>query len=437
MKKAKRILVMLLCMLLCISLCPHIAAASTAKITVSDASALPGKEVTLNISITNNPGIMAMTFSVTYDNNNFEFVDYSKGFISTPTYKDHSDKGHVIFVVSETKDKTNSGNMMSLTFKIKEDAKPGKYTISLANHNREKYGNSLHNCFSNSEQNFILPTVKAGSITVEETCENAGHKYSGWKTTTQANCTETGTKERTCVRCGNTEEEIIPITHNFEAEWTVDKAATPEEDGIMSRHCTKCDEVTDKITFSYEEIGGDDTNNTSSSQPSGDTSTDSSSEGESSEGESSSVSTPSDAISSDESVADNTSSDTETQNSTSSDSSTDKKPVINNTVGAKNPLSEVEKLEDYQENIKPDKETDNTSSEAQSSNWENSSSSNKDTESKDADADSNSTENNDKNQSFLSTPTGIFITVIGSLLSIGIIVLGIILIIRNRKTEQN
>lgn len=432
MKKAKRILVMLLCMLLCISLCSPIAAASTAKITVSNASALPGKEVTLNISITNNPGIMAMTFSVTYDNNNFEFVDYSKGFISTPTYKDHSDKGHVIFVVSETKDKTNNGNIMSLTFKIKDNAKPGKYTVSLANHNREKYGDSLHNCFSNSEQNFILPTVKAGSITVEETCENAGHKYSGWKTTTQANCTETGAKERTCVRCGNTEEEIIPITHNFEADWTVDKAATPKEDGIMSRHCTNCDEVTDKITFSYEEIGGDGTDDTSSSQPSGDTSNDSSSEDESSESESSSDVTSSDDVSSDESTADNTSSDTESENSSSSDSSTDKKPVINNTVGAKNPLSEVEKLEDYQEKVNSDKETANTSSEAQSSNQESSSSSDNDTESKDVSADSDITQNNDKNQSIFSTPMGIIIAVICILLSVGIIVLGIILIIRNR-----
>ncbi|MBQ8740202.1 MAG: hypothetical protein IJY79_01470 [Clostridia bacterium] len=342
MNKAKKLIALLLCAFLCAFLCPFaLAAEATPTITISTESAMPGDSVTISIDISDNPGIMAMAFCITYDNTALEYTAYSKGYLSSNTIKNHSDKGHISFVNVESSDKATNGTMLSVIFKVKDDAAPGKYTISLANSNRDKYGYKLHNSFSNSKQQFIVPTVKAGSITVLETCENAGHKYGEWNIISEAGCTTTGLKQRTCQRCKAIDEVVTPITHDFEKDWTVDKAATPEEDGIMSRHCTKCDEVTDKITFSYEEIGGDNTDDTSSEESSGDAS-----DNNNNSSDISSENSSDNNISSDESNSGNSSSEIDVNNSQTNSTPT-QTPIINNTEGPKNPLSEVEKLEDY------------------------------------------------------------------------------------------
>lgn len=419
MNKAKKIIAALLCIILCISFCPAVLAAeSNPVITLSSKSVMPGDSVTVDIDISNNPGIMAMAFCVTYDNDTFEFTGYTNGIISGPTYKNHENKGHIAFVYVGNNDKTTNGNLLSVTFTVKATAKPGKHTITLANSNRDKYGYKLHNSFSNSKEQFIVPTVKAGIITVGETCENAGHKYGEWNIISEAGCTATGLKQRSCQRCQTIDEVVIPITHDFESDWTVDKAATPTEDGIMSRHCTKCDEVTDKITFSYEEIGGDNTDDTSSGEASGDVS-DNSSDSENSVESSSS---------------ENNNSSNNTVNNTIINNGT-----IINTEGAKNPLSAVENLKDYQENIKPNIQDDDTASDTQSSDASNESSlpeQNTDSSDSASDTDSNDVITQDENPSFFSTPTGIILAVPCIVISVGILTLGVILIIRKRNSEK-
>ena len=249
-----------------------------------------------------------------------------------------------------------------------------------------------------------------------ETCDNSGHSYGDWTVITAADCTSTGLKSHVCSRCRNVEEVEIPATHDFEADWTVDKPATPTEDGIMSRHCTKCDAAVDQITFSYEEIGGDITDDTSSGEQSGD------------------VPDNSD-VSSDTSVessSDQQDFETVSTDSSASSESTDNKPVIDNTEGAKVPLSVVENLKDYQENIKPNQENESSDVMQSDSSDEEISS-----------ADASDTQNDDtqtptqNSSSFLQTHTDIVIAVIGILLLCGIIALVIILIVRNKNQRKN
>lgn len=71
-----------------------------------------------------------------------------------------------------------------------------------------------------------------------------------------ATCTEDGYKEvGTCEVCGvhysyKDDENVIPaLGHDYEAEFTVDKAATCTESGVKSRHCTRCDARTDEQTI--------------------------------------------------------------------------------------------------------------------------------------------------------------------------------------------
>lgn len=405
MKITKRIFTILLCVVICFSMCIiSYAANDTAKITVSSADAYPGDTVTIDITIENNPGIMGMAFCVTYNNEAVEYVSHQGGYISSFTYKNHSDKGHISFTNVENKDKTDNGKLLSVTFKVKESAKPGAHTVTLANSNREKYGTKLHNSFSNSKQEFVVPVVKSGAINVAETCGNAGHKWGEWNIISENTCNDDGLKNHVCLRCDYTEEVKIPAAHSFEAEWTVDKAATPEEDGIMSRHCTACDAKTDKFTFSYEEIGGDE-----------EETPDDNSSNESSSQESK---TPS--------------SDTEdTSSSVSSDDATTNKPNIDNVVGEKVPQQEAEKFEEY----KPPKTEDETSSESVSSNVT-SSEVTSSTNTPDDSTTTGTVGNTDgqENPTFFDTPTGIAMIVLSIVLSVGIIVLGVILIIRKQKS---
>ena len=60
-------------------------------------------------------------------------------------------------------------------------------------------------------------------------------------------CTEAGWNAyETCSRCDySTKQKIPALGHDFAEELTVDKEATCTEEGSMSRHCLRCDEVTD------------------------------------------------------------------------------------------------------------------------------------------------------------------------------------------------
>lgn len=419
MKSLKNIFICVLCVCLVVGCCFSVGAATNTVITISTKTASPGEEVKIDISISNNPGIMAMAFCITYDSNALTYESCEKGYLSSYTLKDHSDEGHISFVNVEGSDKTTNGKIISLTFKVKPDAKPGKYAIKLANSDRKTYGYNLHNCFSNSNLDYIVPVVSSGSITIPETCENSGHKFDAGTVITPADCTHTGSKTHNCVRCGFSETVEIPITHDFEDEWTIDKAATLEEDGVMSRHCKKCDEVTDEIAFSYEEIGGDDIGD-NSSEETPDTP------------ESSNTASDNSGVS-DSEITDN-SSVTDNSDTAQSDKTTNtQKPSVNNVVGEKVPQQEAEKLENFPkpEQQKPEQNNsqvpDNTSSE-NPSNQQNSSVPN----ANDSDTLVNNT--NDSEPSFYATTTGIIMIVVCSLLSIAIITLGIILIIKNKKS---
>ncbi|MBR3968760.1 MAG: hypothetical protein IKJ93_04150 [Clostridia bacterium] len=451
MKKIKILASLFLCIILCACMCTTVLAAPTPNVKISNASAMAGQEVTIGVSITGNPGIMAMTFSITYDKSQFEFIDFTKGFVSTPVYKNHSDKGYVAFSISETSDKTTSGNIISIKFKIKDNAKPGKYTIALGNPNYEKYGANIDNCFSNSKQDLIVPKITTGSITVESECDRIGHNFGGWTVTDKPSCTKEGLKTRTCARCGSIEEVTLPVYHDVENEWTVDKAATPQENGIMSKHCKFCDERFDEIIFTYEEIGGNDTENSepgssSSSNNNSSITNNSSTNDNSSVDENSSTnvntSTDEDSQSSD-SQTEHTDSETDSSandglqsspnassdntNSDSANNSSNKKPTINNTVGSKNPISSVEGLKDYQDKFvdKEDEEPVEGESVIKPKPQEDS-----------VDSNDNSSKEELKSSTFFTSTSGIILLILCIVLSLGILAFGAVLIIKNNKKSQ-
>lgn len=410
MKTIQRVFAVLLCIVIGFSLCPSVFATNnTAKINVSSVDAMPGDTVTISVNISENPGIMSMAFSITYDNTVLVYKSYSKGYLSSYTVLDHPDKGHVSFVNVETKDVATNGTIISLLFEVKKDAKPGKSVVSLASHNRATQGTKLDKSFSNSKQEFVLPAVTSGGVNVAETCENAGHSYSEWEIIRENSCTDSGLKSRVCSRCNYTQEKEIPAAHKFESDWTIDKAATPEEDGIMSRHCTECDAKTDEFTFKYEEIGETETPDDTTSDENSST---------------------------DSEVSDTTDSemtDSGTSDTSSNDTAATEKPNINNVVGEKVPQQEAEKFEEYQP-PKPEEETpeeDDVVEDEITSSDDSTDSSNVTT----GVVTDKITGNPNEETSFFSTTGGIVMLIILIVLSVGILALGVMVIIRKQKEQ--
>lgn len=218
------------------------------------ATAVPGDTITINVDMSENPGIMAMTFTVSYDKDAFTFQKYSLGKWNDYTIVNHQDKGYVSFVNCEVKNRKYNGTIFTLTFTVTDTAAPGTHNFKITNIDPLKYGEDLKGCFATKEHTPITATVVNGSTEIGKTCSNAGHTFSEFKTTLAPTCIANGVKERSCSVCGHTEsKELEKSGHSFQKDWTVDTIATAEQTGIMSRHCENCSEVTDKVYYSIEE----------------------------------------------------------------------------------------------------------------------------------------------------------------------------------------
>lgn len=166
----KKFLLCILSMILIIAIVPSgiVSAESSPVITVGNANAKRGETVNIHISIADNPGILAMAFSITYDATALEYVGYEKGYLSNYNIMDHADKGFVSFVSVEDQELNTNGSILALTFRVKENVPNGTYEIGIANNNPEKYGESLHNSFANSNEQFIIPTIVKGYVNIAD-----------------------------------------------------------------------------------------------------------------------------------------------------------------------------------------------------------------------------------------------------------------------------
>ena len=69
------------------------------------------------------------------------------------------------------------------------------------------------------------------------------------ETETAPTCLAQGAKVYRCA-CGETKTETIDaLGHDFSSAWTVDREPTCDTPGLKTRHCTRCDAVTDLLTI--------------------------------------------------------------------------------------------------------------------------------------------------------------------------------------------
>lgn len=114
-------------------------AAAKGKITIGSAQAKSGQSVDITISMTTNPGMATVDFEVTFDSsvltlekvNDEKFVPPGEGVEVA-----HSDQlvtpYHLSWLNDLAKeDFTKTGKMVTLTFKVADNAKPGTYDIKV------------------------------------------------------------------------------------------------------------------------------------------------------------------------------------------------------------------------------------------------------------------------------------------------------------------
>ena len=249
MKKFLAILCAFICF--CAPLCLSVCAEASPTITVSSKTAVSGDVVNIPINIKNNPGIMAMTFGVKYNPSAFTFLSFAKGYLTDYTVFDDKANFKINIVNCEDSDIKKDGNIIILQFAVNNNAPLGFHPIEITPINS---GETLKGCFADSHANSIIPEIINGQITVGAACIDTPHTFSEYNFDTEPTCIKQGLKSRYCILCGHTESEIVSaLGHDFESFWTVDREATANLSGIISRHCKNCDATADVFTFEADD----------------------------------------------------------------------------------------------------------------------------------------------------------------------------------------
>ncbi len=246
----RKILSLLIILILTISMIVSgftVKAAEECTVTVEKVSAITGDEVYVHLYITNNPGIMAMTISITYDSDALEYKDYFYGDVfSDYTVAAHPTRKLIRLVISEKKDITADGIIASFQFKVADNAEYDLHEMTV------EYSSGD---FCNSDLVRIMPKIVSGGVDVQYNGTNCSHKKFGeWKEKVAPSCDKEGVEQRVCEKCPHAENRSTnPIGHEYSDKWTVDIPATTDMPGTMSRHCVRCSATTDETNFTLED----------------------------------------------------------------------------------------------------------------------------------------------------------------------------------------
>lgn len=238
-KHSKKILALLITCCLCVCMIPFSFAAETQAedgqpaFVIDTVSGKQGDEVKVNISMRNNPGVAIVQFNVSYDSDALTLVSYERGPAmkdASFTWSQHITDNPYHCLWSGPVNRYDNGVMITFTFKIKDDAKPGSSTITLS----YDPDNVINQDFENV--NFA---VQAGGVTVA-----CSHTAGVWEVQTPATCTEPGTEVQKCTKCGEVvNSRVIEATGHTAGAWEVHTAPTCTQPGTEIQKCIVCGAV--------------------------------------------------------------------------------------------------------------------------------------------------------------------------------------------------
>ena len=225
-------------------------AAEKAVLQVSTVSGHRGDEVSVTVSLTSNPGIAGLVFSLTFDNKVLKLVDvkepantddefiFYEPIIKNDAINDTSINYIGYAFASGKSNITKTGIVYTATFKILDEAAIGTTQLNIAGRNGQDTAD-----VSNIDEKAVPIEVTAGSVTV--TCE---HKHTE-TVKTAATCTKDGLEVVTCKDCKEViSSTVLKSTGHKYGDWIVDKAVTCTEDGEEYCECSVChNKITQKI----------------------------------------------------------------------------------------------------------------------------------------------------------------------------------------------
>ena len=254
----KKLLKLVLALAMCATMMSMTAfAAEPGSMTITSATAQAGQTVSIDVSITANPGVAGLVVEPEFDSSVLTLDSITGSGLQWTTGKAAS--------WSDAANTTYTGKILTLNFTVNENAAPGKTAVSVKVE------------ASNFDEELVSFNISSGTVTIEckhvydqgkvttaATCEGTGvmtytctlgcgdsyteeipatgHAYGEWSVTKEATCTEGGTESRVCAN-DNTHVETRDIAatgHDF--QWVIDKEATTEENGIKHEECTVCHE---------------------------------------------------------------------------------------------------------------------------------------------------------------------------------------------------
>lgn len=130
-------------------------------VSISNASGLPGDEVTVAIDISGNPGVSAWHLEVGYDENAMAIVNSNlDGVFEGLNVGVFENPYKITYADMKLTDSTANGTVAELTFKIKDNASVGDYAVTI--------NGNPKNAFSNSSEEKLTFALKDGTITVKD-----------------------------------------------------------------------------------------------------------------------------------------------------------------------------------------------------------------------------------------------------------------------------
>lgn len=207
------------------------------KLTASNVSAERGNTVSVAIALNGNPGIWGIKFKVAYDHSALTLSSVKNGNIFTNddvTLPESLDKEQFVYYAcsNELKNITTNGTVVTLKFKVSENAAYSKYPITV----------SLTQAVNVSGKEVNVDTQDS-TITVVKCIHNKV-----WRTTIAAGCETEGTETEVCSKCGEIfSTRSLKATGHQNTEVKNKVAATITAEGYTGdTYCKDCGELLSK-----------------------------------------------------------------------------------------------------------------------------------------------------------------------------------------------
>ena len=250
-------LMTILSVLLLICSLPFCAAAEgSAAVSVGSASGKAGDTVTVDVNLTENPGVIAMNLNVNYDEKQLELVGVNNsgvlnGFNSPSTYGGGSYTLNWEDGLSTTNN-NGTGTVATLTFKLKEDCDKANVSVSGKGHDAD-----VNTVSVSGGSGTITNTTPTTTTTTQPTTKPTTTK----PTTTKATTTKPATTKKVTTTSAYTrsynEQNTYPV--DFEISTTEVEESTTDLLALWestTEYLTTMESITETTTELQEEDSG-------------------------------------------------------------------------------------------------------------------------------------------------------------------------------------